>query len=157
MTVPSSVDVYLEVNTVPLDTYAWRCLSYADLLSGPAVRGGDLVMPGAAGQRPYPRIIDATVKSFSLHVFGYLAQDGTPITDPLEGLITHRDYLLANLGLGESTGDGTVPAVFHRGSLDDLAGDVTVVALTDWQTLRGREATFRLDLSIPDGELVVVP
>lgn len=152
-----TADVYLEVNSVPLDTYAWRVLSYGDLFNGPQLRGRDLVMHGATGQRPYPRIVDASVVSLSLHVFGHRDQDGVAIADPLIGLMQHRDYLRANLGLGLTTGDGTVPAVFHRDTLDDLAGDVTVLAIADWRNRGGFEATFRLDLSIPDGEFAVVP
>lgn len=149
--------VYLEVNSIPLDTYAWRCLGYGDLFNGPAVRGDDLVMPSAVGARPYPRRVSASVVSLSMMVFGHVDKDGTPIADPLEGLMANRDYLRTNLGLGDETGDGTVPAVFYRGSLDNLAGDVTVLAMADWQNRGGKEATFRLDLSIPDGELAVVP
>lgn len=157
MTVPSSVTVYLEVNSVPLDTHAWRCLGYGDLFNGPRVRGTDLTMPGAVGVRPYPRLVDATVVSLSLHVFGHLDQDGGSIANPLEGLITHRDYLRTNLGLGLTTGDGTVPATFHRGSLDSVVGDVTVLGIEDWRNRGGIEATFRLDLSIPDGEFAEPP
>jgi hypothetical protein len=153
MTVPADVEVYLEVNSVPLDTHAWRVLSYGDLFSAPAVRGDDRIMPGAPGRRALRRLVDATVKSLSLHVYGWRDQDGGAIADPLEGLLTHAAYLRANLGLGLTTGDGTVPAVFHRGSLANLTGDVTVLAISDWQNVGGREATFRLDLSIPAGEL----
>lgn len=154
MTVPSGVTYYLVVNSVPLDTYAWRCLSYGDLFSGPAVRGSDLVMPGVAGARPYPRQVAATVVSLSIHVFGWLAQDGSSISDPLVGLATHRDYLRANLGLGLTTGDGTVAATFHRGGAPaDQTGYVHVLAMAEWQNVGGKEATFRLDLSIPAGEL----
>lgn len=153
MSVPSDVTVYLVVNSVPLDTHAWRVLSYGDLFAGPTVRGSDRILPGAPGRRAHPRRVDATVKSLSMHVFGYKDQDGGAIADPLEGLLTHAAYLRANLGLGLTTGDGTVPATFNRGSLADWTGDVTVLAISDWQNIRGREATFRLDLSIPEGEL----
>lgn len=153
MTVPSGVSVYLIVNSVPLDTYAWRCLDYSDLLNGPAIRGNDRLFPSAPGRRAVKRKVDATTVSLSMHVFGYKAQDGSAIAAPLEGLMTHRAYLRANLGLGLSTGNGTVAVTFKRGSLADLTGSVTVLAIADWQTINGREATFRLDLSIPAGEL----
>lgn len=154
MTVPSDLTYYLEVNSVPLDTYAWRCLSYGPLFSGPAVRGDDLVMPGAAGRRPYPRIKDATVVSLSMHVYGWRDQAGAAITVPLVGLATHRDYLRANLGIGSLTGNGTVATTFHRGGAPaDQTGYVHVLAMADWENVGGREATFRLDLSIPAGEL----
>lgn len=147
------LDVYLEVNSVPLDTYGWRCLDYSDLMDGPTLRGSDRLFPRAEGRRAKRRRIDARVVSLSMMVFGTQDQDNTPYSDPLLGLYANRDYLRANLGLAESTGDGTVNAVFYRDSLADLTGDVTVLAMADWQTVRGIEATFRLDLSIPAGEL----
>lgn len=152
MSVPAEVEVYLEINSVPLDTHAWRCLSYGDMFAAPPVRGSDRIMPGAAGRRAVRRRIDASTKSFSIHVFGYKDQDGAAIADPLEGLLTHAAYLRANLGLAHSVGDGTVPAVFHRGGLTTWTADVTVLAIADWQNIRGREATFRLDISVPAGE-----
>lgn len=154
MSVPPEVTVYLVVNSVPLDTYAWRVLSYGDLFSAPAVRGGQgRTLPTAAGRRATPGYVDATTRSLSMHVFGHKDQDGGAIADPLEGLLTHAAYLRANLGLGLTTGDGTVPATWNRGSLADWTGDVTVLAIADWQNRGGREATFRLDLMIPAGEL----
>lgn len=154
MSVPSEVTVYLVVNSVPLDTHAWRVLSYGDLFSAPAIRGGQgRVLPGAPGRRATPGVVDATTKSLSMHVFGYKDQDGAAIANPLEGLLTHAAYLRANLGLGLTTGDGTVAATFNRGSLADWTGNVTVLAIADWQNIGGREATFRLDLLIPAGEL----
>lgn len=152
MTVPSSVTVYLVVNSVPLDTHAWRCLSYGDLFNGPQVRGEDRILDGAPGRRAHPRYVDASTVSLSLHVFGHKDQDGGPIANPLEGLLAHSAYLRANLGLGKTTGDGTVVATFNRGSLTDWTADVTVLAIADWQNIGGREATCRIDLSIPEGE-----
>lgn len=153
MTITS--DYYLELNTIPLDTFAWRCLSYDDILNGPAVRGDDLVMPTAIGQRPYPRRIDRSVVALSMLVIGQYDEDGAEQADPFATMFEHRDYLRANLGLGLESGDGTVPATFYRGSLDPLEGDVTVLAMAEWQVLGRGDATFRLDLSIPDGELAV--
>lgn len=148
-------DFYLEVNNVPLDTHAWRCLSYDDLLNGPAVRGEDIIMPSAVGRRPKPRRIDALVVSLSMLVDGSVDEDGDALTMlPLEGVLSHRDYLVAELGLGSEVDDGTVPATFYRGDLNPLAGDVTVLAITDWRVMGGTHASFRLDLSIPDGALV---
>lgn len=156
MTVLPDVDYYLTLNSVPLDTFGWRVLSYDELLAGPELRGEDLTMPTAAGVRPYPRRIAATVRSLSVVVDGRFDEDGVPNTDPFEGMIVNRDYLRANLGIGLTTGDGTVPAVFTRGDLPDLTGDVTVLAMADWRTFAAREGhgSFRLDISIPDGEFV---
>lgn len=150
---------YGELNDIPLDTYAWQVVEggYDELLNTPALRGEDLTMPGAQGVRSYPRIIDATIVSIPLLVVGSLTEDGEAISDPFEGMLQHRDYLRANLGLA-GDGDaarGTVPFVFHRGgSLNDWEGEVTFLGLFGWTSMGGGDAMVRIDLSIPNGELV---
>lgn len=149
---------YGVLNSVPLDTYAWEVVQdgYDELLDCPALRGIDVIMPGARGRRAYPREIDATVVSIPLHIIGSLTEDGTPISDEIEGMLTHRDYLRNNLGMPEDADAdrGTVPFVFVRGgSLADWEGEVTFLGLHGFTTLGGGEALVRIDLSIPDGEL----
>jgi len=152
---------WLDVNDIPLDTHAWRVVEggYDVLLASPALRGEDLIMHGARGVRPYPRIVTVTVVSVPLLIIGAFDQDGEPIADPGEGMLEHRDYLRHGLGIADEAEDadrGTVEAVFHRGgSLPDWVGPVTVLGLNDWVTLDldGGDAMVRLDLSIPDGEL----
>lgn len=157
MTVLPGVDFYGVLNSVPLDTYAWRVVEggYDELLNCPALRGADLVMFGSQGRRGYPRIIDATVISIPLLVSGEFDEDGTPIANKREGLYEHRDYLRANLGLAaDSDPDrGTVPFVFNRGSLADWTGDVTFLGFNGWTSIGRHDAMVRIDLSIPDGEL----
>lgn len=143
----------LEINGVPLETYAWRAIGggYDDLLASPSLRGKHLVMPGAQGRRPYPWIIDETAVSISMLVVGDVDEDGVPLgVDPMEGVFINRDTLRNSLGIGQG-GDGTVPAVFYRGDLNPWAGDVTVIGMSDFRTAGGA-ATFRLDLVIPAGE-----
>lgn len=155
MTVLPTVPNYGELNGIPLDTYAWRVVNsgYDELLNCPRLRGTDLVMPGAQGVRPYPRIIDVTVVAIPMLVTGAFDEDGVPIANPRAGLLQHRDYLRANLGLA-ATGDGTVPFVFHREDpLIDWSGDVTFLGFNGWTTLGMSDALVRLDLSIPAGEL----
>jgi hypothetical protein len=152
-----TADYYLIVNDIPLDTYGWQVIEggYDDLLNTPALRGSDLVMPQAAGVRPYPRVKTVTAVSISMMVVGELDEDGMPIADPVVGMFTHRDYLAENLGIAED-GDpttGTVPAVWVRGaSLPEMEGEVTVLGINDWRTFPAGFAVFRLDLLIPDAE-----
>lgn len=153
-------DVYLEVNSIPLETYGWRTvdIGYDELLNSPALIGSDLDMVTVPGVRPYPRRITVTVVSIPLLVAGAMDEDGTPFSNPLMGLMTNRDTLRAGLGIA-ADGDadrGTVTATFHRGDLPSWEGPVTVLGLNGWTTLGGTDALVRLDLSIPDGELVEV-
>lgn len=151
---------YATVNTVPLDTYAWRVIAggYDQLLNTPQVRGEDVIMPGATGVRAYPRIFTATIVSIPMLIVGSMDDDGAPISDPFEGMLQHQEYLQENLGIAED-GDadrGTVEMVFVRGgALSSWTGEVTVLGLQDWVTLDGQtgEAMVRLDISIPAGRL----
>jgi hypothetical protein len=151
-------DIYLEVNGIPLETYAWRTLDtgYDELLNSPAIAGDDLRLPLTRGQRPFPRVVDRTTVSVPLLIVGSLDEDGVPIADPMDGMFTHRDYLRNGLGIADdgSPSTGTVTATFYRGTvLSPLSGEVTVLGLNGFALLGHGEALVRLDLSIPDGEL----
>lgn len=147
---------YATVNSVPLDTYGWRVIAggYDELLDTPALRGDDLVMPGAAGVRAYPRVIDVTTVSIGMVINGKKNEAGTPYADPIAGMLTNRDYLEANLGIADDAADatrGTVPFTFVRaGALSTLTADVTVLGLRGWTTRGGGLALVRLDLSFPE-------
>lgn len=157
MTVLPSVDDWAELNGIPLETYAWRTITggYDELLNTPALRGDDLVMPGAVGRRPYPRILDATTVSIPMVLTGTVDEDGAATANPRVALLFHRDYLRNNLGLAADgdPDDGTVPFVFHRNGLADWSGTVTFLGVRGFTKLGDRDAMMRLDLSIPDGEL----
>lgn len=134
---------------------AWQPVDhgYSDFANSPTMRGGDLVIPQARGQRGYERVVDATVVSISMMMFGEVEPDGTLYPgDAYEGLWVNRDYFMAGVTPGE-----IVTAVFTRGeNLPVLTGDVIVLAAADWR-LRPQTclatATFRLDMKILAGYL----
>lgn len=146
---------YATVNSVPLDTYAWRVMAggYDAVLETPALRGRDLVMPGAQGVRPYPRYIDATTVSIGLVIDGKYDPDGAPKANPVTGMFQNRDYLEANLGIANDAADanrGTVAFTFVRAGLSTLTADVVVIGLRGWQTKGNGLALVRLDLVFPE-------
>lgn len=151
---------YATINAVPLDTYGWRVPrgGYDDLLNGRVVRGTDLTMPTASGRRAYPRKVDARTVSIPILINGKLNEAGTPYSDPIQGMLTNRDYLEATLGYPGTSGvdatRGTVPLTFVRKSpLSTLTAQVTFLGLNDWTTRGGGLALARIDLSIPTGVL----
>lgn len=146
---------YATVNSVPLDTYGWRVIAggYDALLETPAVRGRDLVMPGAQGVRPYPRYIDAWQVSIGLVVDGKFTENGTPNANPVKGMFENRDYLEANLGIADDAADtvrGTVAFTLVRSGLATKTADVVVLGLRGWQTRGNGLGLVRLDLSFPE-------
>lgn len=152
-----SVPVWGELNTIPLETYAWRTFGtgYDELLNTPALRGQSLVMHGSKGRRSYPTIIDETTVSIPLSVTGEKDEDGNATTNPVTALLWHRDYLRNNLGLADDADAdrGTVTFTLHRDGLPDWTGPVVFLGLVGWTTLGDRDAIARVDLRIPDGEL----
>jgi hypothetical protein len=144
-------DWYLEINGVPLATPAWEIPDLSILLDSPSLRGSDVLLP-LAGFRGYRRRPSLTVLTFALDVQGDVDEDGAPTADGLTGVVEHMEYLTTALGYAEATGDGTVPAIFHRGSLPALGADVHFLGFKGSQ----KQGTFLVrttfDISIPAGQ-----
>lgn len=144
-------DVYLELNSIALACPAWEITNIEELFNDMSVRGSDRIMPGAAGRRALKRVVDATVFTFSFEVYGDVDVDGTPIADSAVGLIQHLDYLKANLGLADQTGDGTVPAVFHRDTESSLLADVHFLGFKGSVLSPPAFLRTTFDISVPYG------
>lgn len=142
---------YLEINSVPLATHAWEIPDLSPLLDSGTLRGTDRLLPGAAGVRALPRRRTVTVLTFPLDVVGDVDDDGVAIADPNEGVNEHMAYLNANLGFASATGDGTVPAVFHRGDLPSWTADVHFLGFKGSQKLGEFLVRTTFDISIPAG------
>lgn len=142
---------YLELNAVPLATPAWEIPDLSPLLDSPALRGGDRVKPGADGATATRRVRSAYIVTLPLDIFGDLDADGNPYTTPLEGFQEHRDYLETGCGFALTTGDGTVPAVFHRGGLAAVGADVHFLGFKGTTTLSEFVIRTTFDISIPAG------
>ena len=146
---------WLEIDGVPLSTPAWETTEASDLWSSPEVRGTDLVIPGAAGVRPYPRRPTVTPVTIELAIVGDVRWDGARHDDPRAGLAINCAHLEALTDPLTTATDGTRLAVLH------YAQD------TPWDTRQGRVhvlrlriarngpmfATGQLELSIPAGAL----
>lgn len=141
---------YLEINSIPLATYAWEIPDLSALLDSPALRGADVLIPGVAGVVPNRRRTTVTVYTFPLDVVGDLDEDGTPSDDPNEGVNEHMAYLNANLGLAAG-GDGTVPAEFHRGDLPSWTADVHFLGFKGSQKQGEFLVRTTFDISVPSG------
>lgn len=144
-------DWYLEINSIPLATPAWEIPDLSALLDSGALRGSDNIIPGFAGVVPNRRRRTVWVCTFPLDVMGDIDSDGTPLTDGNEGVNLHMEYLNEHLGFASATGDGTVPAVFHRGDLPEWTADVHFLGLKGSQKLGQFLVRTTFDISIPAG------
>jgi hypothetical protein len=142
---------YLEINSVPLATYAWEIPDLSALLDSGAIRGSDDLIPGIDGAVPNRRRRTVWTLTFPLDVMGDVDDDGVAITDPNEGVNEHMAYLNGALGFAEPTGDGTVPAVFHRGDLPSWTADVHFLGFKGSSKLGEFLVRTTFDISIPAG------
>ena len=141
-------DQYLEINSVPLATPAWRILDLSRLY-GLDVRGSDRLLPTAAGVRPLRRRITIRTVGLPLLVLGATDHEGTPNANLYEGLDDNIDYLMTNVIEPAATVAGTRAAVWHRAN-GNVTADVHVEGLQPDTWGRGW-VRFVLELSIPAG------
>ena len=142
---------YLEVNGVALSTPAWWITNLTpEMLASPAVKGKDMDVPHAVGVLPNPRRVTVTVKQFQMVIVGTADRDGATPANYRAGLVANVEYLLAHLGIGLSTGDGTVTAIWHRWDATTTTGPVHVLGLHVAE-LNKRVVNAVLELSIPGG------
>lgn len=138
---------YLEINSVPLATPAWRILDLSRL-HGLAIRGSDRTMPGAEGQRAVRRHLTTYVQSLPLLVVGRFDREGNTNADVYDGLDDNIDYLHTNVVLPPTT--ATVAATWHRAGGNKTA-DIHVEGFEPQAWGQGW-IRFSLDISIPAGK-----
>lgn len=153
MTYSLNFNQYLEIGGVPLSTPAWEVLNIHTLMSGPATRGENLVIPGATGIRAIRHRNTEKTVTLQLGIWGDKAPDGTPYTDREAGVWTNwlslRNQFNALL-LDE--GASTVLAVLHyRGGT--IQGQVQVLGYDLGDTYSPFELAATLDVNILAGML----
>lgn len=146
---------WLEIDGVPLSTPAWETTDASDLWGSANVRGEDLIIPGAAGVRPYPRRPTVTPATVELAVVGDTAPDGTALAEPRAGLAANCALLEALVGPNGVDADGTRLAVLHYaagGPATDRRGRVHVLRIR-FARKGPNLATAQMELSMPAGAL----
>lgn len=144
---------WLEIGGYPFATPAAQITSLVPLFRAPSRRGGDLVMSGASGVRPYARIITATELVFPGVVFGDQDREGTPHSDPREGLTLNLDEIYEEVLAIPATVAGTIAAIWHRADGAAWTADVHVEGFVP--TPRTPHVVdFELSISIAAGRFV---
>ena len=88
---------HLSISGVPLSTPAWEHTNIYALLAVGAVRGENVVMPGAIGRRAVRRRTDEANVTIELAIFGERDPEGNAHVDAIAGLIDNIEYLRASL------------------------------------------------------------
>lgn len=137
---------YLEINSVPLATPAWRILDLSRL-HGLATRGSDRIMPGADGARAFRRRRTFYAQSLPLLVMGRYDREGNVLSNVYDGLDDNIDYLMTNVV--EPPTAATVAAVWHRAG-GTKSANIHVEGLEP-QGYGNGWIRFSLDISMPSG------
>lgn len=87
----------LIIGSVSLMTPAWWTLDVSPLWDSPTKAGANVRIPQRGGRHAYRRWPDETTYQLEMHVNGAVNQSGTPYANPVMGLKTNQDYLIANV------------------------------------------------------------
>lgn len=146
----------LEINGVSLYTPAWWTLDVSPLWGVPAVRGGNVRIPGADGTLALPRRVDETTYDVTLWITGAVDHLGAPHSDPVQGLADNLDYLWANLAAPPAPPAATVPLLLTMPDNSQRSGYVQcVLELGDLAGPYDKPAVLKI--TVPAGRLTVEP
>lgn len=146
-------DQYIEVGGVPLSTSAWEVLNMHVLLSGPATRGENLIMPGAYGVRPLRHRPTEKTVTLNVAIWGDLDPDGNLHADPQAGVWANWLALRNQFNtLLTTDGDSTaLVRVHYRGGV--LEGRAQVLTYELGDTYNPSTLSATLDLNLIGGML----
>lgn len=146
---------WLDIGGYPFATPAARITDLTPLFSAPALRGTDVIMPGANGARPYPRLRGVTKITLPGVVFGDADREGTAHTDARAGLFLNLDAIHAEV-TALAAGDGTRVATWTRGDGTVWKTGLHVEGF-ECAALSPTTVRFRLSLSLPSWWVEVTP
>lgn len=147
-------DQHVVIGGVPLSTPAWEVLNVHVLMSGPATRGENLVMPGATGVRAVRHRNTEKTVSLEMAVFGNVDPAGDPHEDPEAGvwsnwLALRNQFNALLLNEGQST---VLAELVYRGGT--LAGMVQVLGYEMGEVYSPADLSVTLDITILAGMLL---
>lgn len=88
----------LTINSVSMHVNgAWTITDLHELWLPNAERAGNVIIPGATGQRAYPWRTDASEYLLIMGIAGERNVSGVPYADQIVGLMTNVEYLRANV------------------------------------------------------------
>lgn len=151
-------DGTLVINNVSMNCPAWCTIDLRDLWMPGAIRGGDLLLPGAPGVRARRRRRTVTTYSVKFVISGLaertgLQPYGAGSAGRMRQLQENLDYLRTNVLDPVTTGNGTRAATLTMPSGATRTALVHVLGLTLSQAWPAG-LTTTLDLSIPAGVFV---
>jgi hypothetical protein len=141
---------HLEIDGVPLSTPAWEHLNLQALLGSAAVRGENVVMPGAVGVRPVRRRPTETNYTLDLAIFGDRNWEGVAYPDPVVGLVANLGHLRANVIDPLETVNSVRPATIHLPS-GTLVASIQVLGFEVTEAYSSIDVLASMDITVIQG------
>lgn len=145
----------LTVDGFDLASPAWDIPDLTVLWYAHSVRGENLLLPSAPGQRGYPKRVDAGVYSMTLFVTGSADMFGTAFPDPWHGLRNNLDVLWTNVFSPAVSATGTRPCTLEVPGGANRTADVQFLPLESAGDIDDPTfVAFTMNLTIPAGRFV---
>jgi hypothetical protein len=145
----------LTVGGFDLASPAWDIPDLTPLWYAHTVRGANLLLPSASGQRGYPRRLDAGEYTLTLFVTGSVDMFGTAFPDPWHGLRNNLDVLWTNVFSPVVTDTGTRACVLEVPGAADRSADVQFEPLEAAGDIDDPGlVAFTMSVTIPTGRFV---
>lgn len=145
----------LTINGVSMHTAAWQVLDVRPLYLPRAWRSGSVLIPGAAGRRPYPYRVDEAEFALPMWVTGVYDRTGAAHSNKFTGLQTNLEYLRANVLTPPAAPTAVLSATLLMPDASTRTADVQVLGIDVAPTAAANEhpEVFRavLHLVIPSG------
>jgi hypothetical protein len=152
----------LTIDSVVMNRPAWAVIgdengegSLTQLWVTTEQRGGDRIVPSAAGVIPYRRRVTATEHLLRLVVVGDVDDAGLPVADQRVGLAANLAAIKSTVVDPTNVGDGTRPATLTVFGQANRSANIHVLGLTQRiRVLKENGSIFvgTLRISIPAGE-----
>jgi len=146
---------YLEISAYPLATPAVQITSLMGLWTF-SYRGSNRVVDGVSGTEGNPHRLTETHVLLPGVVSGDFDSTGAPTPGVRAGLATNLDELFTNVLDEVTVGDGSRPALWHRGDGTVVGADIQVTGFE----VTSKEPTkhfFDLDILVLPGKWTLVP
>lgn len=140
----------LTINGINMHNSAWNLPDIRDLWLPRAYRGANVIVPGAAGQRPYPLRIDEGDYDLPMQITGVCDPNGHIYDDEFKGLQWNIEYLEAHVLTPPAAPTATQAATLLMPDGDTRVANVQVGPLIMGR--RSGSITFAvLNVRVPSG------
>lgn len=144
---------HCEIDGIPLSTPAWEHVNLYALLAVGAVRGENVVMPGAVGRRPVRRRTDQMTATIEMAFFGDFDWTGAPQADGRQGLARNLAEFKSTVVDPTITVDSVRTAIIHLPSGAVSAG-IQILGFEFGEAYNPTAMSASMDVAVLQGQFL---